>query len=40
MLTVHTPNRTPDERPIFIPVAEDGDSIKMDEMYRTTRMPK
>lgn len=40
MLTVHTPNRTPDERPIFIPVAEDGDSIKVDGMYRTTRMPK
>ncbi|WP_127593823.1 glycoside hydrolase family 43 protein [Paenibacillus lautus] len=37
MLTVHTPNRTPDERPIFIPVVEEGNSIKLDGMYRETR---
>ncbi|KZS46610.1 glycoside hydrolase [Paenibacillus glucanolyticus] len=36
MLAVHTPNRTPEERPIFIPVVEDGDSLKVSPMNRQT----
>ncbi len=29
VLTVHTPNQTPDERPIFIEVEETGDSVQV-----------
>ena len=29
MLTVHAPNRTPDERPVFLRVQEDGDQLRM-----------
>ena len=37
LLTIHTPNQTPDERPIFLSVVEDGDSIQIDEAYEQPR---
>ena len=31
MLSLHTPNRTPDERPVFIPVREQGGRLSVDQ---------
>jgi hypothetical protein len=29
MLTIHTPNRTPDERPVFLEIAEEDGKIRV-----------
>ena len=34
MLTIHRPNRTPDERPVFLPILEENGTLKIKREYK------